>query len=85
VQKESKIRRNSVSLQKESSSGGITQSCTQSASVCQGRGPREGLAGGAKIETFEHLENLLSQRDQKAQEEERQWLLDHQSRIPNDR
>jgi hypothetical protein len=28
----------SVSLQKESSSGGIAQSCTQSASVHQGRG-----------------------------------------------
>jgi hypothetical protein len=34
------------------------------------RGPRDGLAGGEKVETFEHLENLLSQRDQKAQEEE---------------
>jgi hypothetical protein len=29
------------------------------------RGPRDGLAGGAKVETREHLENLLSQRDQK--------------------
>jgi hypothetical protein len=47
------------------------------------RGPREGLAGGEKVETFEHLENLLSQRDQKAQEEEKKWSLDHQSRIPN--
>jgi hypothetical protein len=28
------------------------------------RDPRDGLAGGAKFETREHLENLLSQRDQ---------------------
>jgi hypothetical protein len=48
------------------------------------RGPREGLVGGAKVKTLEHLENLLSQRDQKSQEEERQWPLDHQSRIPDD-
>jgi hypothetical protein len=31
------------------------------------------LIGGEKVEIREHLENLLSQRDQKAQEEERQW------------
>jgi hypothetical protein len=37
------------------------------------------IIGGEKIETFEHLENILSQRDQKAQEEEWQWPLDHQS------
>jgi hypothetical protein len=29
------------------------------------RGPRDGLIGGEKFKTFEHLENLLSQRDQK--------------------
>jgi hypothetical protein len=28
------------------------------------RGPRDGLAGGEKVEILEHLENLLSQRDQ---------------------
>jgi hypothetical protein len=31
------------------------------------RGPRDGLAGGEKVETFEHLENLLSQRDQSSE------------------
>jgi hypothetical protein len=29
------------------------------------RGPRDRLAGGEKVEILEHLENLLSQRDQK--------------------
>jgi hypothetical protein len=29
------------------------------------RGPRDRLSGGEKVKTFEHLENLLSQRDQK--------------------
>jgi hypothetical protein len=29
------------------------------------RGPRDGLAGGSKVEILEHLENLLSKRDQK--------------------
>jgi hypothetical protein len=29
------------------------------------RGPRDGLTGGAKVETREHLEILLSRRDQK--------------------
>jgi hypothetical protein len=29
------------------------------------RGPRDRPAGGAKVEILEHLENLLSQRDQK--------------------
>jgi hypothetical protein len=48
------------------------------------RGPRDRLTGGEKVETFEHLENLLSQRDKKAHEEARQWLLDHQSCIPDD-
>jgi hypothetical protein len=28
------------------------------------RGPRDGLVGGAKVKTHEHLENLLSWRDQ---------------------
>jgi hypothetical protein len=49
------------------------------------RGPRDGITGGEKVKTFEHLENLLSQRDQKDREEERQWPLDHQYRIPDDR
>jgi hypothetical protein len=27
------------------------------------QGPRDRLVGGAKVETFEHLDKLLSQRD----------------------
>jgi hypothetical protein len=40
------------------------------------QGPRDGLARGAKVNTFEHLENLLSQRDQKLrrQGESDRWI-----------
>jgi hypothetical protein len=41
------------------------------------RGPRDRLVGGEKVETFEHLENLLSRKKSEAQEEERQQPLDH--------
>jgi hypothetical protein len=41
------------------------------------RGPRDRLVGGAKVETFEHLENILSRKKSEAQEEERQQSLDH--------
>jgi hypothetical protein len=39
-----------------------------------------------KVESFEHLENILSQSKSEAQEEERQWSLDHNAkdRQPSD-
>jgi hypothetical protein len=42
------------------------------------RGPRDGLAGGEKVETPEHLENLLSQRDQKLRRksDSGHWITD---------
>jgi hypothetical protein len=43
------------------------------------RGPRDGFVGGTKVEAFEYLENILSRRKLEAQEEERQWSLDHSS------
>jgi hypothetical protein len=44
------------------------------------RGLRDRLAGGSKVKTFEDLENILSQKKSEAQEEERQWSLDHNAK-----
>jgi hypothetical protein len=46
------------------------------------RDPIDGLEGGAKVEAFGYLENILSQRKSEAQEGERQWSLDHRFRGP---
>jgi hypothetical protein len=42
------------------------------------RGPRDRLIGGEKVETLEHLENLLSQRDQKLRRksDSGHWITD---------
>jgi hypothetical protein len=44
------------------------------------RGPRDGLAGGSKVNTFEYLENILSQEKSEDREEEREWSLDHSAK-----
>jgi hypothetical protein len=48
------------------------------------RGPRDGLAGGAKVETREHLENLLSRRDQKLRRksDSGRWITDPEDQQP---
>ena len=45
-----------------------------------------GLAEGAKVETLEHLENLLSQRDQKLMRESDnvRWINDPNDQQPSD-
>jgi hypothetical protein len=50
------------------------------------RGPRDRLAGGAKVETREHLENLLSQRDQKLRRkrDSGHWITDPEDQQPSD-
>jgi len=40
-------------------------------------GPRDELVGGEKVETFEHLANILSWEKLEAREEEKQQSLDH--------
>jgi hypothetical protein len=50
------------------------------------RGPRDRLAGGAKVETHEHLENILSQRDQKLRRksDSGRWITDPKDQQPLD-
>jgi hypothetical protein len=50
------------------------------------RGLRNGLAGGAKVETREHLEILLSQRDQKLRRksDSGRWITDPEDQQSSD-
>jgi hypothetical protein len=47
------------------------------------RDPIDGLEGGAKVEAFEYLENILSQKRSEAQERGKQWSLDHSAEDPS--
>ena len=47
------------------------------------RDPIDGLEGGAKVEAFEYLDNLLSQKRSEAQERGKQWSLDHNAKYPS--
>jgi len=49
------------------------------------RGPRDGLVGGEKVETREHLEILLIQRDQKLRRksDSGHWITDIEERQPS--
>jgi hypothetical protein len=50
------------------------------------RGPRNELACGAKVETREHLENILSRRDHKLMRKSDNgcWITDPKDQQPSD-
>jgi hypothetical protein len=49
------------------------------------QGPRDGFTGGAKVETHEHLENILIRRDQNLRRkgDSRRWITNTEYPMTN--